>query len=117
MSSNQHGCAMQFSVSARDGNARTGVLRFQEVKCARPHLCQLEPTVRSKGLTPAQLLDIDADIILGNTFHLMLRPGTDIVQQHGDLHDFMAWPKPILTDSGGFQVFSLGAMRKITEEG
>ncbi|HBX60080.1 MAG TPA: tRNA guanosine(34) transglycosylase Tgt, partial [Methylophaga sp.] len=55
------------------------------------------------------------EIILGNTFHLMLRPGTDIIQRHGDLHDFMRWDKPILTDSGGFQVFSLGELRKITE--
>lgn len=70
-----------------------------------------------KGMTPEQLLHTGADIVLGNTFHLMLRPGTEIVSKHGDLHDFMGWSKPILTDSGGFQVFSLGDMRKITEEG
>ncbi|WP_156508706.1 tRNA guanosine transglycosylase, partial [Oleiphilus sp. HI0132] len=61
--------------------------------------------------------EIGADIILGNTFHLMLRPGTDIVEKHGTLHDFIQWDKPILTDSGGFQVFSLGDMRKISEKG
>ena len=70
-----------------------------------------------KGMTPEELDDTGAHICLGNTFHLMLRPGTEIIKQHGDLHDFMHWQKPILTDSGGFQVFSLGDLRKITEEG
>tara|TARA_B100000586_G_scaffold226005_1_gene173766 strand:- start:474 stop:1499 length:1026 start_codon:yes stop_codon:yes gene_type:complete len=70
-----------------------------------------------KGMTPEELDDSGAHICLGNTFHLMLRPGTGIIRQHGDLHDFMNWDKPILTDSGGFQVFSLGDLRKITEEG
>ena len=68
-------------------------------------------------MTPEELDDSGAHICLGNTFHLMLRPGTGIIRQHGDLHDFMNWDKPILTDSGGFQVFSLGDLRKITEEG
>jgi queuine tRNA-ribosyltransferase len=70
-----------------------------------------------KGLTPEHIKALGAEIILGNTFHLMLRPGTEVIKAHGDLHDFIHWDKPILTDSGGFQVFSLGAMRKITEEG
>ena len=70
-----------------------------------------------KGLTPEHIKDLGAEIVLGNTFHLMLRPGTEVIKAHGDLHDFIHWDKPILTDSGGFQVFSLGAMRKITEEG
>ncbi len=70
-----------------------------------------------KGLSPEQITETGADILLGNTFHLMLRPGTDVIKRHGDLHDFMAWDKPILTDSGGFQVFSLGDLRKISEEG
>ena len=70
-----------------------------------------------KAMTPEELKEIGAEIILGNTFHLMLRPGTDIIKLHGDLHDFMHWDKPILTDSGGFQVFSLAKLRKITEEG
>lgn len=70
-----------------------------------------------KGLSPEQVAATGAQILLGNTFHLMLRPGTDIIQSHGDLHDFMGWDKPILTDSGGFQVFSLGELRKISEEG
>jgi queuine tRNA-ribosyltransferase len=70
-----------------------------------------------KAMSPLELKEIDAHIILGNTFHLWLRPGLDVVNKFGGLHDFMGWDKPILTDSGGFQVFSLGAMRKITEEG
>jgi queuine tRNA-ribosyltransferase len=70
-----------------------------------------------KAMTPEELCAGGAEIILGNTFHLMLRPGTDTIRRHGDLHDFMHWQKPILTDSGGFQVFSLAGMRKITEEG
>jgi len=70
-----------------------------------------------KGLRPEQVAESGAQILLGNTFHLMLRPGTDIIRRHGDLHDFINWPGPILTDSGGFQVFSLGDLRKITEQG
>jgi queuine tRNA-ribosyltransferase len=70
-----------------------------------------------KSLTPEDLLGLGAQIILGNTFHLMLRPGMEVMKTHGDLHDFMRWQKPILTDSGGFQVFSLGALRKISEQG
>ena len=70
-----------------------------------------------KGMTPRDLEEAQAQIILGNTFHLWLRPGLDVIGKHHGLHDFMGWKKPILTDSGGFQVFSLGALRKITEEG
>src|SRR3954464_6066472 len=70
-----------------------------------------------KAMSPLELKEIDAQIILGNTFHLWLRPGNDVVKKFGGLHGFMGWDKPILTDSGGFQVFSLGEMRKITEEG
>ncbi len=70
-----------------------------------------------KGMTPRDLEEAQAQIILGNTFHLWLRPGLDVISKHHGLHDFMGWKKPILTDSGGFQVFSLGALRKITEEG
>ena len=70
-----------------------------------------------KAMTPEELVGLGAEIILGNTFHLWLRPGTEIIRAHGDLHNFMHWERPILTDSGGFQVFSLGNMRKITEQG
>ncbi len=70
-----------------------------------------------KAMMPAELVDLGAQIVLGNTFHLWLRPGTEVVRKHGGLHRFMGWERPILTDSGGFQVFSLGALRKVTEEG
>ncbi len=70
-----------------------------------------------KAMTPEELVELGAEMILGNTFHLWLRPGTGVIEAHGDLHGFMHWERPILTDSGGFQVYSLGAMRKITEEG
>ncbi len=70
-----------------------------------------------KGMLPRDIEDIKAQIILGNTFHLYLRPGLEVIKEHGGLHKFMKWDKPILTDSGGFQVFSLGAMRKIKEDG
>ncbi|MBK52910.1 MAG: tRNA guanosine(34) transglycosylase Tgt [Gammaproteobacteria bacterium] len=108
---------MRFAVSACDGKARTGAISFPRGEVRTPAFMPVGTYGTVKGLTPAQLLDTGADIILGNTFHLMLRPGTEIIHQQGDLHDFMAWPKPILTDSGGFQIFSLGAMRKISEEG
>lgn len=110
-------CRLQFSVSARDGQARRGVLRFPRGEVATPAFMPVGTYGSVKGLNPQQVADTGADILLGNTFHLMLRPGTAIIQQHGDLHDFMGWSKPILTDSGGFQVFSLGAMRKISEQG
>ena len=70
-----------------------------------------------KSVTPEEVAGTGAEILLGNTFHLMLRPGTEIVRRHGDLHDFMHWPGPILTDSGGFQVFSLSELRKVSEDG
>lgn len=70
-----------------------------------------------KGMTPEEVKGTGAEILLGNTFHLWLRPGQEVMKMHGDLHDFMNWHGPILTDSGGFQVFSLGKMRKITEKG
>src|SRR5690606_40799819 len=70
-----------------------------------------------KGLLPRDIKEIKSQVILGNTFHLYLRPGLDVIREHGGLHEFMKWNNPILTDSGGFQVFSLGAMRKIKEEG
>jgi len=70
-----------------------------------------------KAMTPRELREVGAQIVLGNTFHLWLRPGLDVIAKHGGLHRFMGWDGPILTDSGGFQVFSLGALRKISEEG
>ena len=108
---------MQFKVHATEGLARRGTLSFPRGDVQTPAFMPVGTYGTVKGMTPQQIKDTGAEIILGNTFHLMLRPGTEVVQLHGDLHDFIGWDKPILTDSGGFQVFSLGAMRKIKEEG
>jgi queuine tRNA-ribosyltransferase len=110
-------CHMKFEVMNKDGAARTGVMRFPRGEVATPAFMPVGTYGTVKGVNPAEVAATGAQIILGNTFHLMLRPGTDIINAHGDLHDFMGWEKPILTDSGGFQVFSLGEMRKISEEG
>jgi queuine tRNA-ribosyltransferase len=108
---------MQFKVHTTEGLARRGTLSFPRGDVQTPAFMPVGTYGTVKGMTPQQIKDTGAEIILGNTFHLMLRPGTEVVQLHGDLHDFIGWDKPILTDSGGFQVFSLGAMRKIKEEG
>ena len=108
---------MQFELLNTDGNARRGRLVFERGVVETPAFMPVGTYGTVKGMTPEELTDSGAHICLGNTFHLMLRPGTGIIKQHGDLHDFMNWDKPILTDSGGFQVFSLGDLRKITEEG
>lgn len=108
---------MKFSVSGSDGAARRGELSFPRGTVQTPAFMPVGTYGTVKAMTPEELREIGAEIILGNTFHLMLRPGTEIIRKHGDLHDFMHWSGPILTDSGGFQVFSLGAMRKITEAG
>ena len=108
---------MQFQVTARDGAARAGVLHLARGKVSTPVFMPCGTYGTVKGMTPQQLQQTGTAMLLGNTFHLLLRPGTDIIRQHGDLHDFMGWDKPLLTDSGGFQVFSLGEMRKITEQG
>ena len=108
---------MQFELLKTDGRARRGRLVFERGVVETPAFMPVGTYGTVKGMTPEELKDSGAHICLGNTFHLMLRPGTGIIRQHGDLHDFMNWDKPILTDSGGFQVFSLGDLRKITEEG
>lgn len=108
---------MKFELLNTDQNARRGQLYFARGRVDTPAFMPVGTYGTVKAMTPEELQGIGAQIILGNTFHLMLRPGTDIIQQHGDLHDFMNWKGPILTDSGGFQVFSLADMRKITEEG
>lgn len=108
---------MLFEVSKIDGIARRGQLTFPRGTIQTPAFMPVGTYGTVKAMTPEELDACGAEIILGNTFHLMLRPGTDIISAHGDLHDFMHWERPILTDSGGFQVFSLGAMRKITEAG
>ncbi len=108
---------MEFTVKAIDGLARCGVLEFPRGRVHTPAFMPVGTYGTVKGLNPEQVAATGAEILLGNTFHLMLRPGTEIVRAHGDLHDFIGWAKPILTDSGGFQVFSLGSMRKISEQG
>ena len=108
---------MKFEISKTDGHARTGNLIFDKGIVRTPAFMPVGTYGTVKSLTPSDILRSGADIVLGNTFHLMLRPGTEIIRKHGSLHDFMRWEKPILTDSGGFQVFSLGKMRKITEDG
>ncbi|HED39257.1 MAG TPA: tRNA guanosine(34) transglycosylase Tgt [Chromatiales bacterium] len=108
---------MQFDLLSNDGAARRGRLSFERGDVETPAFMPVGTCATVKSMTPEAVRESGADIILGNTFHLMLRPGTEIVQAHGTLHDFMNWPRPILTDSGGFQVFSLGELRKITEEG
>jgi queuine tRNA-ribosyltransferase len=108
---------MQFNVSATDGKARRGELTFPRGTVQTPAFMPVGTYGTVKGMLPRDIKEIGAEIILGNTFHLMLRPGTQVIKEHGDLHDFTQWQGPILTDSGGFQVFSLGDMRKISEEG
>lgn len=108
---------MEFKLINTDGHARRGRLTFARGVVETPIFMPVGTYGAVKSLTADELTGLGAQIILGNTFHLMLRPGTEIVKAHGNLHDFMRWDKPILTDSGGFQVFSLGALRKITEQG
>jgi queuine tRNA-ribosyltransferase len=108
---------MKFRVSAADGAARRGTLALAHGEVQTPAFMPVGTYGTVKAMSPAELAEVGADIVLGNTFHLWLRPGLDVIRAHGGLHRFMAWDKPILTDSGGFQVFSLGAMRKISEEG
>ncbi len=108
---------MNFELFNSDGNARRGELVFPRGKVQTPAFMPVGTYGTVKGMLPRDIKEIGAEIILGNTFHLMLRPGTQVIKDHGTLHDFAQWPGPILTDSGGFQVFSLGDLRKITEDG
>jgi queuine tRNA-ribosyltransferase len=108
---------VKFEHLGSDGAARRGRLHFARGVVDTPAFMPVGTYGTVKGVLPRDIAEIGAQIILGNTFHLWLRPGTEVIAAHGDLHDFMQWQGPILTDSGGFQVFSLGAMRKISEEG
>ncbi|WP_345888663.1 tRNA guanosine(34) transglycosylase Tgt [Shewanella algae] len=108
---------MKFELDTTDGRARRGRLIFDRGTVETPAFMPVGTYGTVKGMTPEEVRATGADILLGNTFHLWLRPGEEIMRKHGDLHDFMNWQRPILTDSGGFQVFSLGDIRKITEEG
>ncbi|MGH8284050.1 MAG: tRNA guanosine(34) transglycosylase Tgt [Gammaproteobacteria bacterium] len=108
---------MKFELLNNSDRARRGRLTFDRGTVETPAFMPVGTYGTVKAMTPEELREVGAQIILGNTFHLMLRPGTQIIRAHGDLHDFMHWDGPILTDSGGFQVFSLAELRKITEEG
>jgi len=108
---------MEFKLSATDGDARQGQLTFDRGTVDTPAFMPVGTYGTVKAMTPEELQGLGAQMILGNTFHLMLRPGMEVIDQFHGLHEFMHWQGPILTDSGGFQVFSLAAMRKMTEEG
>ncbi len=109
--------AMKFDLLATAGAARRGRLTLAHGTVETPVFMPVGTYGTVKAMSPLELNEIGAEIVLGNTFHLWLRPGTDVIEKHGGLHRFMGWNKPILTDSGGFQVWSLGALRKISEEG
>ena len=108
---------MKLTITERAGAARLGQLEFRRGRVRTPAFMPVGTYGTVKSVTPEEVAADGAEIILGNTFHLMLRPGTEVIRKHGGLHEFMNWHGPILTDSGGFQVFSLAAMRKLSEEG
>jgi queuine tRNA-ribosyltransferase len=108
---------LNFTLHCTDGHARRGTLELNHGKVETPVFMPVGTYGSVKAMSPQNLDEIKAQIILGNTFHLWLRPGLEVINDFGGLHDFMGWNKPILTDSGGFQVFSLAQMRKLTEEG
>ena len=108
---------MKFELLAQDNGARRGRITLARGIVETPVFMPVGTYGTVKGMTPEELALLGSEIILGNTFHLMLRPGIEVIEQHGGLHGFMHWEKPLLTDSGGFQVFSLAEGRKITPEG
>jgi len=108
---------MKFSIQQQSGAARTGRVEFRRGAVQTPAFMPVGTYGSVKSMTPEEVKADGADMILGNTFHLMLRPGTETIRKHGGLHEFINWPGPILTDSGGFQVFSLADLRKLSEEG
>ncbi len=108
---------MKFDLISTDGGARRGQLHLAHGTVQTPVFMPVGTYGTVKAMTPAELTETGFEMLLSNTFHLWLRPGLEVIEQFGGLHRFMGWDKPILTDSGGFQVFSLGKLRKITEEG
>ena len=108
---------LRFTVTATDGSARAGELELAHGAVRTPCFMPVGTYGAVKGMSPATLETLGAQIVLGNTFHLWLRPGLEVIERHGGLHRFMGWSQPILTDSGGYQVFSLGALRQIAEDG
>ena len=109
--------AFGFNLAATDGNARTGTISTPRGEIRTPAFMPVGTAATVKAMYPEQVRDTGADIVLGNTYHLMLRPGAEEVAALGGLHKFMNWPHPILTDSGGFQVMSLSKLCKMSEEG
>jgi len=109
--------ALEFELLAKQGLARRGRLHLNHGVVETPVFMPVGTYATVKGVSPLELEDLNAQLIVANTYHLMLRPGPDIIASHAGLHEFMGWPRPILTDSGGFQVFSLGQLRTITEAG
>ncbi|BCW89260.1 Queuine tRNA-ribosyltransferase [Alphaproteobacteria bacterium SO-S41] len=109
--------ALEFEIHATDGAARTGLVRLPRGEIRTPAFMPVGTAATVKAMLPESVRATGADIVLGNTYHLMLRPGAERVARLGGLHKFMDWPRPILTDSGGFQVMSLSALRKMSEEG
>src|SRR5437899_8824479 len=108
---------MKFAILATDGAARAGTLELAHGSVETPLFMPVGRYGAVKAVSPAELVENGTRIVLGNTFHLWLRPGLEVIAAHGGLHRFIGWSGPILTDSGGYQVFSLGELRKITEEG
>ncbi|MDH3409902.1 MAG: tRNA guanosine(34) transglycosylase Tgt, partial [Gammaproteobacteria bacterium] len=108
---------MKFDIHGQCAAARSGTLTFRRGSVQTPAFMPVGTYGTVKSVTPEEVAANGAEIILGNTFHLMLRPGTEVIRKHGGLHEFMHWRGPILTDSGGFQVYSLASMRKLTESG
>lgn len=109
--------SLEFTLKKTSGKARCGEMKLNHGVVQTPIFMPVGTYGTVKAMAPNELEEIGSQIILGNTFHLWLRPGLDVIEKHGGLHQFMGWDKPILTDSGGFQVFSLKGLRKITEEG
>lgn len=109
--------AFSFHIHHRDGRARAGVLHTPHGDVLTPVFMPVGTQATVKGVPPRDLIELDAGIVLANTYHLYLRPGDELIARRGGLHRFMSWPRPILTDSGGFQVFSLSEMRKIDDDG
>ena len=108
---------MKFTLEAADGRARAGVLHLEHGAVETPVFMPVGTAATVKAMTPAMLEETGASLVLANTFHLMLRPGADVIRRCGGLHRFMHWRRPILTDSGGFQVFSLADLREVSEQG
>jgi len=108
---------MKFALTATSGEARRGSLALAHGTIETPVFMPVGTYGTVKAMSPAELADLGAQIVLGNTFHLWLRPGVEVIAAHGGLHRFMGWTRPLLTDSGGFQVWSLGPLRKVREDG